>query len=492
MTESQAAPRTPPRTTRQKFDVWLRENIEAVVVAFIMALVIRCFCLEVFKIPTGSMFPTLYGQQENGDRIVVNKLAYIFDPVERFDVAVFRYPLDTSKNYIKRVIGLPDEDLKIIGGDIFVRPHGSPEPFRIARKPLRTQQSLWILFPLPRLAATGDDPLKVDDNSVLKVWHIPGGSQAEADGFVLDAASPLGKEPIHLSKDRPVDNDYGPDDNSHDRVHDIKLDARVTLEGASPAVWFSLRDRDMRFRLVLEAGKPAVLEKELYGPRRGRNGSDRTILHYTPPAGRTLHLEWMAFDGTLVALVDGQEIARDEYRTTEDDLPASDTSRMVDYSDAEHSPLAAGILSGRCRLGSLRVFRDIHYLAEPQNGGASVFRGKSELAVPPHHYFVMGDHTTNSSDSRAWRARFVTVRGPDGSLTEYVGEERSSDEWSRGGSAEVVRLRDKWGVEHEFDRRAVVGEPTTDFYSFVDVDELVGKPLIVFWRKGVPRATVIR
>ena len=70
----------------------------------------------------------------NGDRILVGKFVYEFGEPQRWDVIVFKYPGDTKVNYIKRLVGLPGEEVQIRNGDIFVRPAGTDEPFRIARK----------------------------------------------------------------------------------------------------------------------------------------------------------------------------------------------------------------------------------------------------------------------------------------------------------------------------------------------------------------------
>ncbi|MEM6799661.1 MAG: S26 family signal peptidase, partial [Planctomycetota bacterium] len=71
----------------------------------------------------------------SGDRILVNKYLYSFVDPSRWDVVVFKYPGNAVKNYIKRLVGLPNEDLRIVGGDVFTRPAGSNEPYEIARKP---------------------------------------------------------------------------------------------------------------------------------------------------------------------------------------------------------------------------------------------------------------------------------------------------------------------------------------------------------------------
>ena len=94
-----------------------REYAEAVAIALLLALLIRTFVVQAFKIPSGSMLPTL----QVGDQILVNKFTYGVDlPVlgrvlplnapQRGDIIVFVYPADPSKDFIKRVVG--------VGGDV--------------------------------------------------------------------------------------------------------------------------------------------------------------------------------------------------------------------------------------------------------------------------------------------------------------------------------------------------------------------------------------
>jgi signal peptidase I len=99
-----------------------REWVESIVIALVLALFIRTFVVQAFKIPSGSMEPTLLV----GDHLLVNKFLYgtkipftdirvfpIREP-EREDVIVFIYPVDPSKDFIKRVIGLPGDKVEII------------------------------------------------------------------------------------------------------------------------------------------------------------------------------------------------------------------------------------------------------------------------------------------------------------------------------------------------------------------------------------------
>lgn len=105
-----------------------REYAEAAAIAVLLALFIRTFVVQAFKIPSGSMEPTLLV----GDHILVNKFIYgikipfirttlipISEP-SRGDVIVFIYPVDKSKDFIKRVIGLPGDTIRIEGKKIFI------------------------------------------------------------------------------------------------------------------------------------------------------------------------------------------------------------------------------------------------------------------------------------------------------------------------------------------------------------------------------------
>ena len=173
-------------------DLSVRETIESLLVAVLLALMFRAFECEAFIIPTGSMAPSLNGQHydlecgncnlryhtgtkvptgnsgshdsathcpicrfptqlssnrskfpdhvsNNGDRILVNKFIYDFSEPERFDVIVFKNPRNGKQNYIKRLIGLPGDNLAIENGDIYLfDKNGEEWNKRIARKPSAT------------------------------------------------------------------------------------------------------------------------------------------------------------------------------------------------------------------------------------------------------------------------------------------------------------------------------------------------------------------
>lgn len=99
---------------------------EPLLVAGIFALLIRTFLFAPYKIPTGSMIPTLLV----GDKIFVDKISYRFNPPKRGDIVVFKYPLDPKKDFVKRLAGLPGERVEIRGGVALIdgRPMTDP-PF---------------------------------------------------------------------------------------------------------------------------------------------------------------------------------------------------------------------------------------------------------------------------------------------------------------------------------------------------------------------------
>ena len=113
---------------QQKSKSVIREWVESIVVAFILAMIIRTFVIQAFKIPTGSMRSTLL----EGDLILVNKFIYgakipfidlnlpALKQPKKGDVIVFIYPDSPKKDFIKRLAGLPGETLEIKDGTVYV------------------------------------------------------------------------------------------------------------------------------------------------------------------------------------------------------------------------------------------------------------------------------------------------------------------------------------------------------------------------------------
>jgi len=178
----------------------IRDTVESIWVAIVLAFVLRAFMIEAFVIPTGSMAPRLMGEHweltcdacrfeyafgapthradedlstgrgarvsgeigaarcpscgypyqgatfsapvSSGDRVLVLKYLYRFVEPQPWDVIVFKNPQNNRENYIKRLIGLPGETIEIVHGDIFVAP-GPEGPWSIRAKPPHAQEAMW-------------------------------------------------------------------------------------------------------------------------------------------------------------------------------------------------------------------------------------------------------------------------------------------------------------------------------------------------------------
>jgi signal peptidase I len=203
-TSNSPAQKTPPPQNVTN----IKETIESILVAFILAFIFRAFVLEAFIIPTGSMAPTLLGAHlrfrcpdcgyqfdvnysaprtsdsddppipaigeaptdvycpncgyqvlasprtspqpvQYGDKILVLKYVYLLHPPRRWDVVVFKSPdnpqkSDYKENFIKRLVGLPGEKLMVLDGDIYISTAANPA-WQIQTKPREVQEALWRL-----------------------------------------------------------------------------------------------------------------------------------------------------------------------------------------------------------------------------------------------------------------------------------------------------------------------------------------------------------
>ncbi len=145
----------------------LRENIEALILAIILALFIRTFIVQAFKIPSGSMKETL----QIGDHILVNKFTYgvklpfidtTIIPYKKpkiGDIVVFRYPQEPKKDFIKRTIGVPGDVIEIRNKEVYVN-----------KKPLEQDYAIYTdLRIIPKGIQPRDNfgPVTVPENSLF-------------------------------------------------------------------------------------------------------------------------------------------------------------------------------------------------------------------------------------------------------------------------------------------------------------------------------------
>jgi signal peptidase I len=194
-----------------------REYGESIVIAVILALVIRTFVVQAFKIPSGSMEDTLL----IGDHILVNKLAYalqfpvldikihffgLLGPPQRGDIIVFPFPRDPSRDFIKRVIGLPGDRVEVRNHHAYVNGEALKEPYvrldeHAAGRP--SGYSHWgpEVVPPGKLFVMGDHR---DNSADSRDWGFLDSEQVKGRAFIIywswDSSAPnfiwLGGIPI--------------------------------------------------------------------------------------------------------------------------------------------------------------------------------------------------------------------------------------------------------------------------------------------------------
>ena len=123
----------PPQDRKAAFRSMLRrealEWAQSIAIALVLTLIIRTFIIQAFKIPSGSMIPTL----EVGDKLFVSKYVYRFHPPERGDIVVFRFPGDKKKDFIKRVAAFGGETIEIRDEKIYVDGRELDDPRNFGR-----------------------------------------------------------------------------------------------------------------------------------------------------------------------------------------------------------------------------------------------------------------------------------------------------------------------------------------------------------------------
>jgi signal peptidase I len=174
-----------------------REYLEAIVIAVLLALFIRTFVVQAFKIPSGSMLPTL----QIGDHLLVSKFLYgiklpfkgtvlvPFKKIDQGDVVVFRFPKDRSVDYIKRVIGTPGDTVEIrdkkviVNGKPIVDSHAHISSTTILDTKSSPRDNMGpILVPEDRIFVMGDNR---DNSYDSRFWGFVDQNDVLGKAFIL-------------------------------------------------------------------------------------------------------------------------------------------------------------------------------------------------------------------------------------------------------------------------------------------------------------------
>ncbi|MEO0652818.1 MAG: S26 family signal peptidase [Planctomycetota bacterium] len=470
-----------------------RDNLEAAAMAILLALFLKAFLVEAYKIPSGSMQPTLMGMPTPGDsviardggpgpevkdRILVDKLTPRLRDPKRWEVLVFRYPLKRSQNFVKRMVGMPGEQLQIRNGDIFVRPDGEAE-WSIPRRPKRVQEAHW------RAVQGGDRDWRQTEGSA---WRIePGRIEATGEGVArfADGAAVLDRYfdgyPEAVRKALPSRH---PTKEGTHPVGDLRLTCELRLETDCKSVIFELSEGDSTYRFLVPgpAADPEAKATIFCDPATVAEESlGRSVAESAGPlrAGRAVDVQVENLDDRLTLRLDGEAVV---------ELDIREAAR-------QQTTLQVRVDGGGATFDDLGLERDIFYFASRT----------SRFDVPDGHYFMLGDNTLNSSDGREWEAaRFQLESDPE---TVLVGNNRPGDnpsgEIHRDESGRFFRFTDQWGTDHLLqvdetdapetlppwlERATRLGnEPS----PFVERNLIVGRALAVFWpilpHKGIVR-----
>ncbi len=162
---SSVPPQESPKP-HSSFSSELRHWVRDLLIPFALLLVIIVFLYQPVKVEGTSMAPLLSDQE----RIFINKFVYRFEPIERGDVVVFWYPLDRSKSFIKRVVGLPGETVEIRYGHVFVNGAQLTEAY-VPRQFADSMSYLPVTVPEGHYFVLGDHRNSSNDSRVFGAVH---------------------------------------------------------------------------------------------------------------------------------------------------------------------------------------------------------------------------------------------------------------------------------------------------------------------------------
>ncbi len=539
-------PTVPPQARRGAPVDQTRDTAESIVIAFILAFLFRAFEAEAFVIPTGSMAPTLYGAHKDivctqcqfhytvgasddlgsnsvlmsgnrvhtsicpncqhpediftnqifkGDRILVNKFPFEVGEPTRWDVIVFKYPEEAKTNYIKRLVGLPGEELMISSGDVFVR-KTEADPFRIPRKPLEKQLRI--------LQAVHDDtqvPKRLLESGWPERWQPSPGAKwnhdAQARSFRIDPDPATASQWHELRYQhivpRPVDwsralkpeagaveppeptlitDFYGYNarinaswDGEAPRLNDQSDPDRLPVHGLH---WVG--DLSLRLNLEVIAAQGTWRCELVEGRRRyaaevdlktgnvvlkyhddlwGESAPEQPLGEATPsPLSRpgTYAIQFINLDDRVALLVDGVVVKAVEFEPGSK-FPPHVEGGLVLPTQADLSPVGIAARGASVRVENLVIERDVYYTYTNPRGGQEY----AEAPSAAEHWRLLArpaEFTERYENSRQ-TCRFTLVDHEDPAEDEF---------FALGDNSPRSKDSRAWDHSHAVPRRLLVGK----------------------------------
>lgn len=446
-----ASPFTPDPAPPSHHPNFGRRFFQALVVFFCLFLLIRTIALEPFGVPTGSMAASLTGNHRTadcsrcgypvrvgepgpdarpvnfakcvcpncgksldltdaaetpGDRLLVDKTVYHARAPRRWEIAVFHCPADLTKPYVKRVVGLPGEVIQVSGGDVYANGEllrKTLAQFREVRIPFFDLNypppggwhDRWLIDPpTPKPTAFGPTPKPVDaailhDDALhlaataepvwltYRHWNLDTKTEEPVGDVLAYNGRPMENQEKFASRPKKgFDLEERPDP-----VHDfaVEFDLEVVAGNGSVALW--LGDSADTVRADLPIAIPSNVQISHTGGPRMIVADD---LRLKP--GKTYRVEFAFVDRRASLALDGKEVVAPL------DLPFDPPARPQRGGKPRPFQMAASNVTVVVR--NLRLYRDIHY--------RTVGKADRGWPLPANEYFVLGDNSANSHDSRYW------------------------------------------------------------------------------------------
>ncbi len=417
----------------------LRPTIEFLVVLMIGILFARTFAAEAYIVPTGSMAPVLLGLHRDftcpscglrfalgmdeqgwsgrpvcpncgmaeweqipgvigsGDRLLVQKYLFDLRAPRRWEAAVFLNPADPSQAYVKRIVGLPGESIQIQDGDI--RING-----RVARKTLAEQRAM-------RIPVYDNNYLPADVTRNPR-WVFRRGGRRNPSGWMIRGTGFVRLPPREVQPDeidwmlyrnwQPERGGYGPvldflpynglDLPGENRVDDLMIEADVAVDTEAEGVAVRLQKEGDRFLVVIPVDGHGPVKVR----RNGRTIPVEThpvVLPSSPPgAPEPVRLEASLIDQRLLVAIDGQLL----FEPYDFDNPTPGLGSFA-------SPVGLGAVGpGIMQVERLQINRDVYYTDALANAPKQPFGVGEPFRLGPGEFFVLGDNSPVSNDSRFW------------------------------------------------------------------------------------------